>query len=119
MGGCINSTFADGSGTVEERMALYKRRKDEAQGVLHALFMNPGTGDGSDRPLDDHPACTWACVWPLTPEARGDASALCGYHRQYLSVVCHTRGELWLPYVMLERMLGTGVMILNSALGFA
>ena len=30
--GCINSTFADGSGSVEERMALFKRRKDEAQG---------------------------------------------------------------------------------------
>ena len=80
--GCINATFAEGSGDVRECMAKFKRLKDEAQGVLHSLLENPGSGDGSDRALNLYPGCSWAVVWLATSEARGDASSFVGYYRQ-------------------------------------
>ena len=91
--------------------------KNQALGALQSLLANPGSGDGANRPFDQYPACSWACLWPMTREARGDASALVGYCKQFLSCVCYARGQCWLPYVIAERMAFTGALILHSALG--
>ena len=115
--GCINSTFATGTGDVRHSMVRFADLKNQALGDLLPLLSNPGTGEGANRSLDKYPASSWACLWPMTREARGDASALVGYCRQFLSCVCYARGQGWIPLVIAERFAFTGTLILNSALG--
>ena len=115
--GCINYHFADGTGDVRESMVKFHAAKCNALGALQALLDRPGSGDGATRPLHEHPACSWAVFWPTTREARGDFSSLVGYNRHFLSCACHARNECWLPYAIVERMVLTGTLILNSVLG--
>ena len=115
--GCINSTFAPGTGDVRHSMVRFAEAKERALGALQALLLRPGSGDGANRPLHEYPACSWACFWPMTREARGDGSTLAGYCRQFLSCVCYARGGCWIPYVIAERLAFTGSLMLNSVLG--
>ena len=114
--GCINATFAEGTGDPRVSMMKFADLKNKATGILQSLLENPGSGDGSDRPLGEHPVGTWVCSWPLDRKARGDASTLVGYFRHFLSSVCYTRNQCWIPYVIVDRLVHTGQLILNSAL---
>ena len=38
------------------------------------------------------------------------------YHRQFLSGICYSRGDVWIPLVMLERIVMGAILILQSAL---
>ena len=114
--GCINATFAEGTGDPRVSMMKFADLKKKATGILQSLLENPGSGDGSDRPFGEHPVGTWVCSWPLDRKARGDASTLVGYFRHFLSSVCYTRNQCWIPYVIVDRLVHTGQLILNSAL---
>ena len=73
--GCIKSTFANGTGDPKESMLKFADFKSRALRDVQTLLASPGSGDGSNRPLDQYPAGSWAVTWPLTSPARGDASA--------------------------------------------
>ena len=114
--GCINATFAEGTGDPRVSMMKFADLKHKASGILQSLLENPGSGDGSDRPLGGHPVGTCVCSWPLDRKARGDASTLVGYFRHFLPSVCYTRNQCWIPYAIVDRLVHTGQLILNSAL---
>jgi len=67
--GCINSTFANGTGDPKESMLRFADLKSHALRDLQSLLASPGSGDGSNRLLDQYPAASWACTWPLTSQA--------------------------------------------------
>ena len=67
--GCINSTFAPGTGDVRHSMVRFAAAKERALGALQALLLRPGSGDGANRPLHEYPACSWACFWWSSSQA--------------------------------------------------
>jgi len=97
-------------------MLRFQEAKKEAQRVLHSWLQNPGTVNDAVRPEDAYPASSFFVLWPLTPEARGDGSTVVPYHRQFLSGICYSRGDVWIPLVMLERIIMSAILVLQSTL---